>query len=63
MSIVNISENEVKALLDWPPLCEAIEQSLRAVCEIRISDDQPTCVQPTRIFTPAPKGMFHLNRF
>lgn len=63
MSVVNISENEVKELLDWPSLCEAIEQSLRGVCEIRTSDDQPNCQQPTRIFTPALNGMGNLLIF
>lgn len=56
MSVINISESEVKELLDWPSIYEAIEQSLRAVCEIRVSDDQPNHVQPTRTFTPALNG-------
>lgn len=56
MSFVYISESEVKELMDWPSLCEAIEQSLRAVCETRLSDDQPNSNQPTRIFTPSLNG-------
>lgn len=56
MSVINISEREVKEFLDWPSTYEAVEQSLRAVCEIRVSDDQPNHVQPTRMFTPALNG-------
>lgn len=56
MSIVNITEEQVLELLDWPLVFDAVEQSLRSICETRVNEDQPTAKQPTRIFTPTEKG-------
>lgn len=56
MSVVNISEKQVLELLDWPLVFDAVEQSLRSICETRVNEDQPTAKQPTRIFTPTEKG-------
>lgn len=58
MPVININEGQVKDLLDWPLVCDAIEQSLRSVCENKVKDDQPTATQPTRIFTPTENGTF-----
>lgn len=58
MSVVNLTEEQVLELLDWPLVCDAVEQSMRSICEIRVKDDQPTAKQPTRIFTPTEKGIF-----
>lgn len=56
MAVVNIDESQVKEILNWPLVCEAVEQALRSICETRVSDDQPTSNQPTRIFTVPPNG-------
>lgn len=56
MSVVNLAEDQVKGLLSWPLVYEAVEQALRSITEIRTSESQPTANQPTRIFTPAGNG-------
>lgn len=63
MSVVSLSESQVKDLLNWPLVYEAVEQSLRSITETRTDNSQPTAVQPTRIFTPTPngKGLFLLQ--
>lgn len=63
MSLVSLSEEQVKELLDWPSVCDAVEQAFRSVCEVRVSDDQPTSKQPTRIFTPTERGIVPLWNF
>lgn len=55
MSIINISEDQVKELLDLPSICEAIEQSFRSVPEVR-PKDAPNSSQPTRTFTRSQDG-------
>lgn len=57
MSVTNITEEQVLELLNWPMVCDAVEQSLRSICENRVNEDQPTAKQPTRIFTPTEKGI------
>lgn len=54
---VNLTEEQVKDLLDWPLVCDAVEQALRSICEFRVSDNQPTAKQPARTFTPANQGI------
>lgn len=61
MSVVHITEERVKELLDWPLICDAVEQALRAICENRTSDDQPTSRQPVRTFTPTEKGFIQFK--
>lgn len=56
MSVINLNEEQVLELLDWPLVFDAVEQSLRSICETKVSEDQPTAKQPTRIFTPIEKG-------
>lgn len=56
MSVVNLTEEQVKCLLTWPLVYEAVEQALRSITEIRTSETQPTANQPERIFTPAGNG-------
>lgn len=56
MSVINLSEAQVKELLDWPMVCDAVEQAFRSVSEVRTRDDQPTSKQPARTFTPTEKG-------
>ncbi|XP_055298600.1 ketimine reductase mu-crystallin [Sitodiplosis mosellana] len=56
MSVINLSEEQVLELLDWPLVCDAVEQSLRSICETKVNEDQPTAKQPTRVFTPIEKG-------
>lgn len=56
MSVTNLNEEQVRSVLTWPLVYEAIEQSLRAIVRTRTSDDQPTSNQPTRIFTHPPGG-------
>lgn len=56
MSVVNLNESQVKGLLTWPLVYEAVEQALRSIPETRTSESQPTANQPTRIFTPAGNG-------
>lgn len=53
---VHITEEQVKGLLDWPSICDAVEQALRAICENRVSNDQPISRQPIRNFTPTDNG-------
>lgn len=55
MSITNITEDQVKELLDLPTVCDAIEQSLRSVCEVR-PKDAPNSSQPARTFTRSQDG-------
>lgn len=59
MSVVNLSEQQVKQLLDWPSVCDAVEQALRSVCEVRVGDEQPISKQPTRIFTSTERGILY----
>lgn len=56
MSVINLSEAQVKELLDWPLVVDVVEESLRSICENRVSESQPTAKQPTRTFTPTEKG-------
>ncbi|XP_031627138.1 ketimine reductase mu-crystallin-like [Contarinia nasturtii] len=56
MAVINLTEVQVKELMDWPLVFHAVEQSLRSICKTKVSQDQPTAVQPTRIFTPTEKG-------
>lgn len=56
MSITNLNEEQVKSVLSWPLVYDAIEQSLRSVATIRTSGSQPVSNQPTRIFTHPPSG-------
>lgn len=57
MSIINLTEAQVKELLDWPLVVDAVEQSLRSICENRVSENQPTAKQPTRSHTPTENGI------
>lgn len=56
MTVENLSEDQVKDLLSWPLVNDAVEQALRSITEIRTSESQPTARQPTRTFTPAGNG-------
>lgn len=56
MSVTNLNEEQVKSVLSWPLVYEAVEQSLRSIVKTRISGSQPTSNQPTRIFTHPPGG-------
>lgn len=56
MSVVNLSESQVKQLLDWPLVCDASEQAFRSVSEVRTNDDQPTSKQPARSHTATERG-------
>lgn len=53
---INLTEEQVKNLLEWPLVCDAVEQSLRSVCEFRVNDEQPTSNQPARTFTRTKQG-------
>lgn len=53
---INLTEDQVAALLNWPLVCDAVEQALRSVCETRVSDDQPTSMQPARSKTLTDQG-------
>lgn len=55
--VLNLTESQVLELLDWPLVFNAVEQALRSICKTKVGDDQPTAVQPTRIFTPTEKGI------
>lgn len=61
MSVINLSEDQVKELLDWPTIFDAVEQSLRSVCEVRTSNDQPSANQPARTRTLTENGMHNLE--
>lgn len=54
MPVVHITEHQVKELLDWPLIYDAVAVAL--ICEHRVNDDQPTSNQPIRNFTPTTKG-------
>lgn len=56
MSIVNLSEDQVKQLLNWPLVCDAVEQAFRAVSEFRTTAEQPTAKQPNRSHTVTENG-------
>lgn len=56
MSIVNLSENQVKQLLDWPLVCDAAEQAFRSVSEVQTNNEQPTSKQPARSHTATERG-------
>lgn len=59
MSVINLSENQVKQLLDWSLVCDASEQAFRSVGEVRTSNEQPTSKQPARSHTVTEKGTVH----
>lgn len=59
MSVINLSENQVKKLLDWSLVCDAAEQAFRSVGVVRTSGDQPTSKQPARSHTATEKGTIH----
>lgn len=61
MSLINLNESQVKELLDWPIVYEAVEEALRSVCENRVSEDQPTSNQPARSFTAPTNGLGNIN--
>lgn len=54
LNILYLTENDVKKLLNWPLVCEAVEQSLRSISKTQVNESQPIAEQPTRIFTPLP---------
>lgn len=56
LNILHLSESDVKHILNWPLVYEAIEQSLRSISKTKVSESQPIAEQPTRIFTPMPNG-------
>lgn len=60
MSVISLTEQQVKDLLEWPLVCDAVEEALRSICEFRVNENQPAAVQPTRIFTPTEKGIDYL---
>lgn len=57
MSVIHLSENQVKELLDWPLVYEATEQAFRSICENRVSEEQPIANQPARSFTRTLNGL------
>lgn len=61
MSVINLSEEQVKELLDWPTVFDAVEQSLRSVCEVRTSADQPIADQPARTKTITGNGVHNFQ--
>lgn len=61
INVVNLTENTVKNLLDWPLVYEAVEQSLRSITKTRVNESQPIAEQPTRIFTPMPNKAGNLK--
>lgn len=58
MSVISLTEQQVKDLLDWPLVCGAVEEALRSICEFRVNEHQPAAVQPARVFTQTEKGAF-----
>lgn len=56
MSVVQLSENQVKQLLDWPLVCDAVEQAFRSVSDTRENHEQPTSKQPARSRTVTENG-------
>lgn len=63
MSVINLSEEQIKEYLDWPTVCDAVEQAFRSVCETRVNDDQPTSAQPARTFTRTEKGNLTIQKY
>lgn len=57
-SVVNLSENQVKQLLNWSLVCDAVEQAFRSVGEAPMDNEHPISKQPTRSHTVTEKGMF-----
>lgn len=57
MSVVQLSEDQVKELLEWPLVCYAVEQALLSMCRERKSDNnQPSSIQPVRPTIQTEKG-------
>lgn len=57
MSVVQLSEDQVKELLEWPLVCNAVEQALLSMCRERKSDkNQPSSIQPVRPIIQTEKG-------
>lgn len=57
MSVVQLSEDQVKELLEWPLVCNAVEQALLSMCRERKSDNnQPSSIQPVRPTIQTEKG-------
>lgn len=55
MSVLQITENQVKDLLDWPAVCEAIEESFRSTNNLH-PEEAPYSSQPPRSYTNAGNG-------
>lgn len=60
---INLTEEQVKFLMDWPLVCDAVEQALRSPCEFRVNDEQPTSNQPARTFTRTEQGNENCDEF
>lgn len=56
MSVVQLSEEQVKRLLDWPLVCDAVEQAFRSVSDVRTNNEQPISKQPARSRTITDNG-------
>lgn len=56
MSVEQLSEEQVNQLLDWPLVCDAVEQAFRSVGEVRTNNDQPISKQPARSRTTTENG-------
>lgn len=54
--LVILNEEQVKELLDWEIVYEAVDQALRSIPQTRVGDDQPTSVQKARVYTPVPNN-------
>lgn len=59
--LIHLKENQVKALLNWPLVYEAVEESLRSIPSTRVNESQPIAEQPTRIFTKMPNNAGNLD--
>lgn len=55
--ILHLSESQVKEVLNWPVIYDAVEQALAAITSTKATEDQSRAVQQPRNFTRADNGL------
>lgn len=59
-NLIHLTESQVKQLLNWPLVYEAVEEALSAITATKSNEAQPVANQPARSFTRSPNGMWHI---
>lgn len=56
-NLIHLTESQVKQLLNWPLVYEAVEEALSAITATKANEAQPVANQPARSFTRSKNGM------